>query len=64
MAYVNAMRTVHVYRPLAPGDRPQDPGLDGRCSKCGRTGLTFTHPSWGGNDVGWSPFPVDQMVPT
>ena len=35
----------------------------GRCSKCGRVGLSFTHPSWGGTDVGWAPFPVDEMAP-
>lgn len=35
----------------------------GRCSACGHVGLTFTHPSWGGENVGWTPFPVDEMAP-
>lgn len=36
---------------------------NGRCSACGHTGVTLTHPSWGGSDVGWAPFPVDEMAP-
>jgi hypothetical protein len=34
----------------------------GRCSKCGHKGVSLTHASWGGMDVGWAEFPVDQMA--
>lgn len=34
----------------------------GRCSKCGRKGVTLTHASWGGMHSGWSEFPVDQIA--
>jgi|SRR5690349_8286159 hypothetical protein len=29
-----------------------------RCSSCGKKGATIQHPGWGGNDVGFLPFPV------
>jgi hypothetical protein len=32
-----------------------------RCAHCGAKGATVMHPSWGGPDVGFVPFPADQM---
>jgi hypothetical protein len=29
-----------------------------RCSCCGKKGATIQHPGWGGNDVGFLPFPT------
>jgi hypothetical protein len=29
-----------------------------RCTSCGKKGATIQHPGWGGNDVGFMPFPV------
>src|SRR5262249_5328718 len=29
-----------------------------RCTSCGRKGATIQHPGWGGNDVGFLPFPT------
>jgi hypothetical protein len=29
-----------------------------RCTACGHKGATLTHPSWGGNIIGFLPFPV------
>jgi hypothetical protein len=29
-----------------------------RCSACGKKGATIHHPGWGGNDIGFLPFPV------
>jgi hypothetical protein len=29
-----------------------------RCSACGKKGATIQHPGWGGNDVGFLPFPT------
>lgn len=28
-----------------------------RCSACGRKGATLQHPSWGGSEIGFVPFP-------
>jgi hypothetical protein len=28
-----------------------------RCTACGHRGATLQHPGWGGNDVGFLPFP-------
>ena len=30
-----------------------------RCTACGNRGCTLQHPSWGGNDVGFLPFPAE-----
>jgi len=30
-----------------------------RCTICGRKGTKLQHPSWGGSDVGFQPFPTD-----
>jgi hypothetical protein len=30
-----------------------------RCTGCGGRGATLQHPGWGGNNVGFLPFPVD-----
>jgi hypothetical protein len=39
-----------------------------RCSRCGARGATLQHPSWGGREIGWTPFPVsewtDQSTPS
>jgi hypothetical protein len=35
----------------------------GRCSKCGRKGVTLQHPTWDGSDTGWAPMPISQMAP-
>ena len=32
-----------------------------RCSACGNKGATIQHPGWGGNDVGFLPFPVEEL---
>lgn len=32
-----------------------------RCSACGHRGVTLTVPSWGGREVGTSPFPVKRV---
>jgi len=29
-----------------------------RCTACGNKGATIQHPGWGGNDVGFLPFPT------
>ena len=29
-----------------------------RCTACGNNGATIQHPGWGGNNVGFLPFPV------
>jgi hypothetical protein len=29
-----------------------------RCTSCGNKGATIQHPGWGGNDVGFLPFPT------
>ena len=29
-----------------------------RCSACGKKGATIQHPGWGGNHVGFLPFPT------
>ena len=35
-----------------------------RCTECGHKGATLTHPTWGGNNVGFLPFPTDtELVP-
>lgn len=31
-----------------------------KCGKCGHKRATLEHPSWGGSDVGFVPFPVDR----
>jgi hypothetical protein len=28
-----------------------------RCTRCGGRGATLQHPSWGGREFGWMPFP-------
>jgi hypothetical protein len=28
-----------------------------RCTACGHKGATLTHPTWGGNSIGFLPFP-------
>jgi hypothetical protein len=33
-----------------------------RCAHCDAKGATVMHPSWGGADVGFVPFPADQML--
>jgi Transposase len=33
-----------------------------RCSSCGNNGATIQHPGWGGNDVGFLPFPVSDLA--
>ena len=33
-----------------------------RCTACGNKGATIQHPGWGGNDVGFLPFPVEKLV--
>jgi hypothetical protein len=30
-----------------------------RCSACGKRGVALQHPSWGGNDIGWAPMPIN-----
>jgi hypothetical protein len=30
-----------------------------RCTGCGSKGATLKHPTWGGNSIGFMPFPVD-----
>jgi hypothetical protein len=30
-----------------------------RCTACGSKGATLQHPSWGGNSIGFLPFPID-----
>jgi hypothetical protein len=30
-----------------------------RCTGCSNKGATLKHPSWGGNTVGFMPFPTD-----
>jgi hypothetical protein len=30
-----------------------------RCTGCGCKGTTIQHPSWGGETIGFLPFPVD-----
>jgi hypothetical protein len=30
-----------------------------RCTVCGHKGATLQHPSWGGNGIGFLPFPAD-----
>jgi hypothetical protein len=32
-----------------------------RCSS--RKGVTLQQPSWGGNDIGWAPMPINRMTP-
>jgi hypothetical protein len=35
-----------------------------RCTACGHKGATVTHPTWGGNSIGFLPFPTDtELVP-
>jgi hypothetical protein len=34
-----------------------------RCTACGHKGATIQHPGWGGADVGFLPFPVEQRSP-
>jgi hypothetical protein len=34
-----------------------------RCTACGNKGATIQHPGWGGNDVGFLPFPVEMVTP-
>jgi hypothetical protein len=29
-----------------------------RCTACGSKGATLQHPSWGGNSIGFMPFPI------
>jgi hypothetical protein len=29
-----------------------------RCGCCGHKGATLQHPSWGGREIGWLPFPA------
>jgi hypothetical protein len=29
-----------------------------RCTRCGARGASLQHPSWGGCEVGWMPFPA------
>jgi hypothetical protein len=31
-----------------------------RCTACGNKGATIQHPGWGGADIGFLPFPVEQ----
>jgi hypothetical protein len=33
-----------------------------RCTACGNKGATIQHPGWGGNDVGFLPFPVEKLA--
>jgi hypothetical protein len=30
-----------------------------RCTSCGSKGATLEHPTWGGNSIGFMPFPTD-----
>jgi len=30
-----------------------------RCTACGNKGATLQHPTWGGNSIGFMPFPTD-----
>jgi hypothetical protein len=32
-----------------------------RCTVCGSKGATLQHPSWGGNTIGFAPFPTEQI---
>jgi hypothetical protein len=32
-----------------------------RCTTCGSKGATLQHPCWGGNSIGFMPFPVDDV---
>jgi hypothetical protein len=32
------------------------------CTRCGARGATLMHPTWGGEDVGLSPFPADRLA--
>jgi hypothetical protein len=32
-----------------------------RCIECGGKGATLKHPTWGGNSIGFMPFPVDDV---
>jgi hypothetical protein len=34
-----------------------------RCIECGKRGVSLQHPSWGGNDTGWAPMPINQLAP-
>jgi hypothetical protein len=33
-----------------------------RCTACGPKGATLKHPSWGGNSIGFMPFPVEASL--
>jgi hypothetical protein len=30
-----------------------------RCTGCGSKGAKLKHPTWGGNSIGFQPFPID-----
>ena len=32
-----------------------------RCTGCGSKGATIQHPGWGGNSIGFLPFPTDEV---
>jgi hypothetical protein len=34
-----------------------------RCTACGHKGATIQHPGWGGEHIGFLPFPVARQVP-
>jgi hypothetical protein len=33
-----------------------------RCTCCGSKGATLQHPSWGGNSIGFLPFPIGERT--
>jgi hypothetical protein len=33
-----------------------------RCTECGHKGATLQHPGWGGNHVGFLPFPAEKLA--
>ncbi|MGA7432710.1 MAG: hypothetical protein WBW35_19920 [Xanthobacteraceae bacterium] len=40
----------------APSDKLRQ---SARCTGCGGKGATLKHPTWGGNSIGFMPFPTD-----
>jgi hypothetical protein len=33
-----------------------------RCKECGGKGATLKHPTWGGNSIGFMPFPTEGVA--
>lgn len=48
--------------PLGPNTSSDKLRRCARCTACGRKGATIQHPGWGGNDVGFLPFPVEKLA--